>query len=151
MKNELSGYEKRELSLRQISNEIQAKPKAVLVILGHWEECDFTVMGNSHPPMIYDSAGFPAHAYQIKYAAPGLPALAEQVQSLIQAAGFSAKRDDERGFDHGTFVPLFVMCPDASVPVVQLSLHSDYDPERHFKLGRVLAPLRDQGVLIIRK
>jgi aromatic ring-opening dioxygenase catalytic subunit (LigB family) len=138
-----------ERSLQGIAREIGAKPKAVLVISGHWEEPEFTVQGAERPGMVYDYSGFPPHTYQVKYAAPGSPALAARVQALLAAAGIPARRDDARGYDHGTFAPLVAMYPDADVPVVQLSLKHGYDPAAHLAAGRALAPLRDEGVLIV--
>ena len=99
--------------------------------------------------MIYDYGGFPPHTYQIRYPAPGAPAIAARVQALLQQAGIPVAMDEERGFDHGTFTPLYAMYPEADVPVVQLSIQRDYDPEAHLALGRALAPLREEGVLIV--
>lgn len=138
-----------EESLVAMVNELGEKPKAVLMISGHWEETAYTVMGNPAPPMVYDYYGFPPHTYQVKYPAPGDPALAERVKSLIEAAGLPAAIDPARGFDHGTFAPLVVMYPEADVPVVQLSMRTHYDPLEHVKLGRALAPLREEGILIV--
>ncbi|MDB5099257.1 MAG: dioxygenase [Cyanobacteria bacterium RYN_339] len=138
-----------ERSLQAIAREIGAKPKAVLVISGHWEEREFTVQASPRPPMVYDYSGFPAHTYQVQYPAPGSPELATRVQDLLVAAGIPVARDERRGYDHGTFTPLVAMYPDADVPVVQLSLKLGYDPEAHLALGRALAPLREEGVLII--
>ncbi len=142
-------YDRLAQSLRDMPRQLGARPKAVLVISGHWEEREFSVMAAAWPPMVYDYYGFPEHTYHVQYPAPGLPALAEQVRQLIQDAGFAARLDAERGFDHGTFVPLAVMYPQADVPVVQLSLRVGYDPAEHLAVGRALAPLRDQGVLIV--
>jgi aromatic ring-opening dioxygenase catalytic subunit (LigB family) len=97
-------------------------------------------------PQLYDYGGFPRHTYEVKYSAPGQPAVASRVQKLLQSAGFNPRIDPKRGFDHGAFVPLYAIYPDASVPVVQLSIREDYNPEAHIKLGRALAPLRDEGV-----
>jgi aromatic ring-opening dioxygenase catalytic subunit (LigB family) len=99
--------------------------------------------------MVYDYSGFPEYTYHVKYQAPGDPKLAEQVRTLIQKAGFSSHLDSARGFDHGTFAPLVVIYPKADVPIVQLSIRRDYDPKSHLELGRALAPLRDEGVLIL--
>ena len=99
--------------------------------------------------MVYDYAGFPAHTYQVVYPASGAPALAQRVAELIEAAGLPARKDTQRGFDHGTFVPLAAIYPQADVPVLQLSMQAAYDPLQHLALGRALAPLRDEGVLII--
>lgn len=138
-----------ELSLRQLPAQLPATPQAILVISGHWEERDFAVMASPMPPMVYDFAGFGEELYRIRYPAPGSPALARRVQSLIQQAGLATHLDGERGFDHGTYAVLAVTHPAADVPVIQLSMRWDYDPEAHWKLGRALAPLRDEGVLIL--
>jgi aromatic ring-opening dioxygenase catalytic subunit (LigB family) len=138
-----------EESLQDIPRQIGVVPKAVLVISGHWEENQFSVMASPKPPMVYDYSGFPEHTYHVKYSAPGSPDLAAHVRDLIVAAGMQAKLDPQQGFDHGTFAPLVVMYPEADVPVVQVSLKSGYDPAEHLALGRALAPLRDEGVLIV--
>jgi aromatic ring-opening dioxygenase catalytic subunit (LigB family) len=138
-----------EASLRAIPAEIGVTPKAVLVISGHWEERDFTVQTSPNPGMLYDYGGFPDFTYRIQYPAPGSPEVAARVSELLDGAGIVNRSDSRRGFDHGTFVPLYVMYPDASVPVVQLSLRVGYDPAAHLAVGRALAPLRDEGVLIV--
>lgn len=140
---------KLKASLEGIVQELGQRPKAVLVITGHWEEREFAVSSSPSPSMIYDYGGFPAHTYQVKYGAPGSPELAQRVQSLLQAAGIPARLDPDRGFDHGTFAPLAVMYPQAEMPVVQLSLRVDFDPAIHLAVGRAIAPLRDEGVLIV--
>jgi aromatic ring-opening dioxygenase catalytic subunit (LigB family) len=99
--------------------------------------------------MVFDYYGFPEHTYRIRYPAPGAPALAQRVQDLLQGAGIAAAQDATRGYDHGTFAPLAVMYPQAEVPVLQLSLKAGYDPADHLAAGRALAPLRDEGVLIV--
>lgn len=138
-----------EESLADIPRQIGARPKALLVISGHWEEREFSVMASPQPPMVYDYYGFPEHTYQVKYEAPGSPELAQRVRGLLESAGMTARLDPQRGFDHGTFTPLVVMYPDADVPVVQLSLKTGYDPSTHLAAGKALAPLREEGVLII--
>lgn len=124
-------------------------PKAILVVSAHWEENAFSVMSNPHPGMLYDYGGFPPHTYKVVYPAPGAPELALRVQGLLAAAGLPVRLDAERGFDHGTFSPLVVMYPDADVPLLQVSLKTGLDPAVHIALGRALAPLRDEGVLIV--
>lgn len=99
--------------------------------------------------MVYDYHGFPEYLYHIKYDAPGEPELAKRVQALLQARGIEAALDPARGFDHGTFSILKPLYPEESIPVVQLSLDAGYDPALHLEVGRALAPLRDEGVLII--
>ncbi|MFZ6758213.1 DODA-type extradiol aromatic ring-opening family dioxygenase [Undibacterium sp. Ji50W] len=138
-----------EASLVDIPRQLPQEPKALLMISAHWEETDFRVMSNPQPPMVYDYGGFPAHTYKVSYPAPGSPVLAERVMALLTAAGLPTQADANRGFDHGTFAPLAVMYPEAQMPVVQVSLKTGLDPEQHLALGRALAPLRDEGVLII--
>lgn len=134
---------------KALPQRLPAKPKAVLVISGHWEASHYTVSTATHPSMEYDYFGFPDHTYHIKYPAPGSPALAARVQTLLNTAGFHTDEDARRGFDHGTFVPLGLMYPEADVPIVMLSLRSHYDAAEHLQVGQALAPLRDEGVLII--
>jgi aromatic ring-opening dioxygenase catalytic subunit (LigB family) len=149
LKQEMPGFDQLEASLQEMSREIGITPKAILVISGHWEERNFTVMASPAPPMLYDYSGFPEHTYHIKYSAPGSPQIARRVQELLEKAGFQTHSDNFRGFDHGVFAPLVVAYPEANVPVLQLSLRRDYDPEAHLAAGRALAPLRKEGVLII--
>ncbi len=150
MKDQVNGaYDRLEASLKAMPNQMGATPKAVLVISGHWEERDFTVMATENPPMVYDYSGFPEHTYRIKYTAPGSPRTAKRIRELIEGAGIAVPLDLQRGFDHGTFAPLSVIYPDANIPALQLSLKRGYDPKSHLDVGRSLAPLRDEGVLII--
>lgn len=138
-----------EAELSKIPASLPAPPKAILVITGHWEEPQFTVSTASQPPMVYDYYGFPEHTYQVQYPAAGSPALAKRVIELLAQAKVKVLKDDQRGFDHGTFVPLMLMYPNADIPVVMLSMKTTYDPLEHVKLGEALMPLRDEGVLII--
>ncbi|WP_426208935.1 DODA-type extradiol aromatic ring-opening family dioxygenase [Massilia sp. TWP1-3-3] len=142
-------YATTERAFRALPARLPAKPAAILVITGHWEAAEFSVSTAARPPMEYDYSGFPAHTYQIDYPAPGSPALAERVAALLGEAGVTALGDARRGFDHGTFVPVGLMYPEADVPVVKLSLKSSYDPLEHIRIGQALQPLRDEGVLII--
>lgn len=125
------------------------KPKALLVVSSHWEAPVPTVMSSPRPPMLYDYYGFPPASYAIQWPAPGDPALAARVRGHLEEAGFATAEDPARGFDHGTFVPLKVAFPEAELPTVQLSLLASLDPAEHLRLGRALAPLRDEGVLIV--
>jgi aromatic ring-opening dioxygenase catalytic subunit (LigB family) len=125
------------------------RPKAILMISAHWEENRATVSTAAEPPMLFDYYGFPAHTYELRYPADGSPDLAKQVQSLLTEAGIDVGTDDQRGFDHGVFVPMLKIDPGASLPLVMLSLRDDLDPAHHLAIGAALAPLRDQGVLII--
>lgn len=128
---------------------VGSRPKAVLVISGHWEEARPTVNTAAHPPLLFDYYGFPEHTYTLAYPAPGSPELAARVRELLGAAGIETGTDDARGFDHGVFIPFMLIYPDADVPLVQLSMRDDLDPAAHLALGRALAPLRDEDVLIV--
>jgi len=138
-----------EASLAALPGELPEPPAAILMISGHWEAREVRVMHGARPPMIYDYHGFPPQTYEITYPAPGAPVLAERAASLIGAAGLPVALDPGRGFDHGAFVPAYVMYPQADVPMFQVSMLESYEPEAHFRLGRALAPLRDEGVLIL--
>ena len=135
--------------LRGLQASLPEKPKAVLVISGHWEEAQVTVQTGAKPPLLFDYYGFPAHTYQLIFPAPGSPDLANRVTKLLGLAGFSVRGDAARGYDHGVFIPLKLVFPEADVPVVQLSLRADYDPAAHLAMGAALEPLRDEGVLIL--
>lgn len=138
-----------EASLVALPQQLPAVPRAVLAVSGHWEEPGFTVSSASAPGMVYDYFGFPEDTYHISYPAPGSPEVAARVVELAQAGGIPVGTDPARGFDHGTFSMLKPIWPEAEVPVVSLSLRADYDPAAHIALGRALAPLRDEGVLIV--
>jgi aromatic ring-opening dioxygenase catalytic subunit (LigB family) len=142
-------YANLEATLADMPRQIGRKPAAVLMISAHWEEPQFTLTSNPAPPMLYDYGGFPDYTYSIHYRAPGDPALAARVKAMIAAAGMPADLDAQRGFDHGAFTPLHVIYPAADVPVIQLSLKQGLDPATHVALGRALAPLRDENVLIV--
>ncbi|WP_428310337.1 DODA-type extradiol aromatic ring-opening family dioxygenase [Hydrocarboniphaga sp.] len=135
--------------LSGIGADVGVKPKAVIVVSAHWEAPSFTVTAAAQPPLIYDYHGFPPHTYQLQYAAPGAPELAQRVSSLLGAAGLAAQQDATRGWDHGVFIPFKLIYPQADVPVLQLSLKAGLNPAEHLKAGRALAPLRDEGVLIV--
>ncbi|HLS98549.1 MAG: class III extradiol ring-cleavage dioxygenase [Porticoccaceae bacterium] len=125
------------------------RPRAILVASAHWEAPRPTLTGNPNPPLFYDYYGFPEASYQIRYPAPGDPALAARIADLLQSRGFDAAIDPDRGFDHGLFVPMKLLFPGADIPCVQLSLLSSLDPAAHLALGEALAPLREEGVLVI--
>jgi aromatic ring-opening dioxygenase catalytic subunit (LigB family) len=135
--------------LESIASSLPAQPKALLVISGHWEEPAFTVSTAVKPELIFDYSGFPAHTYKLIWPAPGDPALAGRVSELLGQAGLPTTTDPTRGYDHGVFVPLKVAFPQAEIPVVTLSLNQTLDPAQHIAAGRALAPLRDEGVLIV--
>jgi aromatic ring-opening dioxygenase catalytic subunit (LigB family) len=138
-----------EAWLRGIAQSLPERPKAIVVVSGHWEEPAFTASTAAHPSMIYDYTGFPPHTYQLQYPAPGAPELAARIVELLTAAGLPARTDPSRGFDHGIFIPFLLIFPDADIPVVPLSLKQDLDPAEHLAAGKALSALRDEGVLIV--
>lgn len=142
-------FDKLEQSLFAIRRELAEAPRAVLVVTGHWEEDGFAVSSGESPGMVYDYYGFPEHTYHIRYAAPGSPALAARVAQLLEGGGVPVRLDPERGYDHGTFSLMKPLYPEEQMPLVQLSIDRRYDPARHLEIGKLLAPLRDEGVLII--
>src|SRR5580704_1520541 len=127
--------------------ESLGRPRAVLVVSGHWESQAFCATSHPRPPLIYDYYGFPEHTYRIQYPAPGAPGLAQEISELLLGNGINSETDPVRGFDHGVFIPFKVIYPHADVPIVQLSLKAGLDPAAHIALGRALAPLRHQDVL----
>ena len=135
--------------LKSVAASLPARPRAILMVSAHWRTQEFCVTAGEHPELIYDYYGFPDHTYALTYPAPGAPALAERVDTLLSQAGLASQRDAKRGFDHGMFVPLKLMFPEADIPVVQLSLRDDLDPATHLSAGEALASLRDEGVLIV--
>lgn len=125
------------------------KPRAIVVISAHWETAEPIVGATARPATIHDFHGFPPALYQMRYPAPGEPVIAARVKTLLEAGGFRASLDAERGLDHGAWSPLSLVYPQADIPVLQVSLQPQRDPAHHLKLGRALAPLRDEGVLIL--
>jgi 4,5-DOPA dioxygenase extradiol len=124
------------------------RPRSVLMISAHWEAAPLAIGATTTVPLVYDFWGFPDRYYQVTYPAPGAPALAQDVRKLLRAAGTPVADLPDRGLDHGAYVPLKEMYPLADVPVLQISMPT-LDPRRLFEVGRKLAPLRDEGVLII--
>lgn len=126
------------------------RPKAILVISGHWETDEPTVNVVDRSDTIYDFYGFPQPMYQLKYPTPGAPELAKRVKELLEASGFgTVKEDRERGLDHGAWVPLMLMYPEADIPVCQLSVQTNRDGTYHYNVGRALGPLKEEGILIM--
>lgn len=125
------------------------RPRAILVVSAHWESQGLSLTGAAHPETWHDFYGFPPALYAVQYPAPGAPELAREVQGLLKAAGLDAAIDDQRPLDHGAWVPLSLMYPEADIPVLQLSLPSRLGPAFQTRVGRALAVLRDQGVLLI--
>lgn len=137
--------------MKTLPEELPEEPRAILVVTAHWEESAPTLTGGARPPLIYDYYGFPPKAYapHLTYAPPGAPDVADRARSLLASAGFQRASVADRGYDHGTFIPMKIMFPQEDVPITQLSLLSSLDPEAHVAMGQALAPLRDEGVLIV--
>jgi aromatic ring-opening dioxygenase catalytic subunit (LigB family) len=135
--------------LRDLAQTLPQRPRAILIVSGHWETEGFALTGTAQPPLIFDYYGFPPETYQLQYPVPGNPALAARARDLLAEAGLPVRLDPERGIDHGVFVPMMVAFPDADIPIVEMSLDKGLDPELHMAAGRALAPLRDENVLII--
>lgn len=125
------------------------RPKAIVVVSAHWECPQPTITSSPAPGLYFDYYGFPPETYELEYPAPGAPELAEDLAGLLESGGFSPVLDDSRDFDHGMFVPLMMMYPDASIPVVQLSLLDDLDPARHIEMGAAIASIVGDDVLIL--
>ena len=134
--------------LKNIRNDL-GKPKAILVISAHWEEDVATVSSAAFPELIYDYYGFPEESYQVDYSAPGEPKLAREVVDMLRQNGIEAREDENRGFDHGTFVPLKLLFPNADIPVIQLSLTNDLDPQKQIDSGKAIFELSHQNILIL--
>jgi aromatic ring-opening dioxygenase catalytic subunit (LigB family) len=138
-----------EQSLRDMVATLPVTPQAVVMVSGHWEAAQVGVMSAANPPMEYDYYNFPPHTYEVTYPAPGNPALAESIVTMLASAGIAAVPDAGKGFDHGAFVPMHVMYPAADMPLVQVSMLQSYSPQAHVAMGRALAALREQGVLLV--
>ncbi len=150
MKEQMGGvYDRLEAALARMPSDIGRAPRAILMLSAHWEAPNFTVQSSPAPGMLYDYGGFPDFTYRITYPAPGAPDVAVRVREALAAAGIESGEDAARGFDHGMFAPMAVIYPKADVPVLQLSLKTGLAPDEHLALGRALAPLRDEGILIV--
>ncbi len=135
--------------LSGFSATVPQRPAALLVISAHWEATLPSVTSTPTPTLIYDYTNFPPHTYSLRYDVPGSPELAARVVDVLGEAGIASRADTRRGLDHGVFVPFRLMYPAADIPLVQLSLVAGYDPATHLAIGAALAPLRDEGVLIV--
>ena len=125
------------------------RPKAVLMVSAHWTTRAPVVGTAAKPPMIYDFGGFARQLYEMNYPAPGAPEISRRAGALLAAAGLPVAEDGERGYDHGVWVPLHIMFPGADIPIAQVSMQPLADARHHYAVGRALAPLRDEGVLIV--
>lgn len=125
------------------------RPDAIVVVSAHWEESAATLLGAQNPPMFYDYYGFPEEAYAITYPAPGSPELASRIAGMLNESGIPARIDTQRGFDHGLFIPLKLMYPEADIPSLQLSLLRGLNAAAHIALGKALRELMQENILVI--
>ena len=149
MPERAAGLESLTAFLRGLLADAGPAPRAIVVISGHWEEPVPTVSSRTDYSMFYDYYGFPEHTYALQYPAPGSPEVAARVVEALSAAGFPSRTERERGYDHGVFVPFMLLAPEATIPVVPLSLVLGLEPAQHIAIGRALAPLRREGILIV--
>ena len=138
-----------ETFLKGIAATLPERPKAIIVVSGHWETNGFMFTGTERPSLIYDYSGFPAYTYQLRYDVRGAPELASRAAYMLKDSGLMAAVDPTRGLDHGVFVPLKVAFPDADIPLIEMSVEKTLDPALHAAAGKALAPLRAEGVLIL--
>lgn len=134
--------------LKKLGKKLGA-PKAIVCVSAHWETVAPMFSGADFPQTIHDFYGFPKQLYEISYPAPGNPLLAKEITEAFSQNGISSKIDFDKGFDHGVWVPLSLMYPEAEIPVIQLSIQGDLGPDHHFLMGKALAKFRDEGVLIM--
>lgn len=142
------GHNEMVTCLQEIAAKIK-KPSAIIVVSAHWEEDIPTITSGVKPPIIYDYYGFPEESYHIEYPCPGEPLLASRLHNLLENVGIDAKLDEQRGFDHGLFVPLKIMFPDADIPCVQLSLVNSLNPAEHLNIGQSLQDLECENLLVV--
>jgi len=143
-----AGHAALTLFLRDLEPRL-AGVRALLLITAHWETDVVRFSGGAHPSMIFDYYGFPPEAYDYRYPAPGAPDLADKAAGLLAASGITAAVDPDRGFDHGTFIPMMLARPQADIPILQMSVLSSLDPVAHMAVGRALSPLLDEGVVMV--
>lgn len=134
--------------MKGLSAKIQ-RPKAIVVVSAHWEASEITIQSGIRPTLLYDYYGFPEQAYKLHYPCVGSPELANTTSKLLTDAGIPHALDPQRPYDHGTYIPLLLLYPEADIPVIQISLHHNLDPKTHLALGAALKPLLDQPILLI--
>ena len=142
------GHSEMVASLKGMAGDLP-KPKAIILISAHWEETAPAITQAENPSLIYDYYGFPEQSYEIQYPAPGHPELAQKAHAALDEGGMKPLLDGQRGFDHGVFVPLKIMYPQADIPCIQISLLKSLDPAEHLSLGRALSQVEHEGLLII--
>jgi len=142
------GHSEMIACLEALAGRLQL-PDAVVVVSAHWEEDVATITASSTPSLIYDYYGFPDESYTFTYPCSGDPELAREIYRLLDTSGIEAKLDHERGLDHGVFIPLKIMYPEANIPCIQLSLLRSLDPSAHIAIGKALSGLSQRNILLI--
>ena len=123
-------------------------PKGIIVFSAHWEESDWTILDHDNPPLLYDYSNFPPESYNLPYRMSSSSELRNQVKQHLQKNGVELKSETKRGYDHGVFIPLMIMYPDGKVPVIQISLLENLNPEAHFRMGQAVKDLKKEGFII---
>ena len=144
----IDAWDELRAALEGVIPSLPTPPRAIVVITAHWETPEVAITAQTSPDLVYDYGGFPPHTYQLTYPAPGSPALAERIGGLLGHAGIAHRYETQRGWDHGVFIPLKVMRPEADIPVLPLAFPPNWSPARLLALGQALAPLTQQGVLV---
>ncbi|CAB9503770.1 DOPA dioxygenase extradiol [Seminavis robusta] len=132
-----------------VTENLPRRPSAIVVVSAHYEGDPIQITSGSNPDLLFDYYGFPKETYEYKYPAPGDPALAQRIKDNLEKEGLESELDSKRGWDHGVFVPLLLMFPEANIPVVSVSLHKSLDPDKNMAIGRALSPLRQEDVLVL--
>lgn len=147
----LGDEQHRELvdSLQALTQELPDKPSVIVVVSAHWETKGFEITAAARPGLFFDYYGFPEESYELQYAAPGAPDLAREIATGMQALGIPIRLDEHRGYDHGVFIPLMLMYPEANIPVLQLSLDQAWTLEEHWQLGQQLSQVLPQDALLV--
>ena len=143
------GHSELVKSLKLLATKLPRKPCALVVISAHWETQGFAVNAAAKPGLLYDYTGFPPESYNLQYPAPGAPALAQELETQLIAQGFSIRAVDQRGLDHGVFVPLTLLYPEADIPVLQVSLNRSLDPAEHWRLGNALRQMLPEDAVLV--
>lgn len=136
-------------TLKALPQQLPKQPSVIIMISAHWETSGFEITAAANPDLIYDYYGFPDESYQLQYPAPGAPKLARDIVDKMEAKGTYIRLNEKRGFDHGMFIPLMLMYPEANIPVVQISLASSLSPDQHWMLGEQLAEALPEDALVI--
>ena len=143
-----AGHNAMNAFLKKIGKTLP-RPRAVVIVSAHWEMDIPVVTSHATPEIIYDYYGFPPKSYEIQYPAPGHPDLASKAVGLLTAAGIKARTDEKRGFDHGVYIPLSLMLPEANIPCIQISLCASLDAREHLQVGEALTPLLKEDIWLL--